>query len=231
MSVRVRPGAPKAKKGLRVQISPGAPIYNYMKLITRHQPSSPFFFEEPVNLGEAIVEGGVRICAHSYIGSGRINSGTYIGRYCSIGVNVNIATKHHDISILSTSPFFFNKKPPSVKYVNNDKTIRVRIKNDVWIGDNVIILSGVTIGDGAVIGAGAVVTKDVPDYAIVAGNPASIIRMRFEPNIIARLQKLKWWEIDDEILKSHDLSDIDSSLNFLESLDISCRKSKQIIKI
>jgi hypothetical protein len=67
------------------------------------------------------------------------------------------------------------------------------IGNDVWLGTRLLILSGVTIGDGAVIGAGSVVTNDVPPYAIVGGNPARVLRLRFSEDIIGRLLKLHWW--------------------------------------
>lgn len=74
-----------------------------------------------------------------------------------------------------------------------DQELRVEIGNDVWIGDNVVILKG-KIGDGAVIGAGAVVTRDVPPYAIVAGNPARVIKYRFDDETIRKLLKEKWWD-------------------------------------
>lgn len=68
------------------------------------------------------------------------------------------------------------------------------IGNDVWIGHGALILPGVTIGNGAIIGAGAVVARDVPDYAIVAGNPARVIRYRFDPEVIERLNRIAWWD-------------------------------------
>lgn len=78
----------------------------------------------------------------------------------------------------------------------------IEIGNDVWIGDNVTIKNGVKIGDGAVIGACALVTKDIPPYAIVGGVPAKIIKYRFEEKIINELLELKWWNFNDEILKT-----------------------------
>ena len=72
------------------------------------------------------------------------------------------------------------------------------IKDDVWIGTNAIILSGVTIGQGAIIAAGAVVTKDVPPYAIAGGNPAQIIKYRFEPEIIEKLKKFDYSKLTEE---------------------------------
>ena len=67
------------------------------------------------------------------------------------------------------------------------------IGNDVWIGYNAIILSGVKIGDGAIVATGAVVTKDVKPYEIVGGIPAKVIRKRFSDEVIIKLQKMKWW--------------------------------------
>ena len=68
----------------------------------------------------------------------------------------------------------------------------------MWIGNSAIIVSGVKIGDGAVVGAGAIVTKDVPDYAIVVGSPARIIRYRFSNEIILRLKQIKWWDLSEK---------------------------------
>lgn len=77
----------------------------------------------------------------------------------------------------------------------------VIIGNDVWIGADTIIMSGVTIGDGAVIGAGSMVTKNIEPYAIWAGNPATFIKNRFDQIITAELLQLKWWDLDDSVIK------------------------------
>ena len=184
-------------------------------------PGSPFFYEPPVSLGDVIVKPGVRMLAHSYMNGGRIQGGVYIGRYCSIGSGVTIGTGHHDMNLLSTSSWFDSGVPPSV--ARAEEGVLVRIKHDVWIGDEAIIMSGVTVGTGAVIGAGAVVTKDVPDYAVVVGVPAKVLKLRFEQEIIDRLLATRWWEFNDQVLKKHKLVDVHASLDFLEHLPEECR--------
>lgn len=116
-----------------------------------------------------------------------------IGSYCSIAAGVLfIAAGEHPMSLVSTYPFGGAAR---------DQTKGpITVGNDVWIGSRAIVLSGVTIGHGAVVGAGSVVTKDVPPYAVVAGNPARLIRYRFEPEVIADLLAIRWWDwTDDEI--------------------------------
>jgi acetyltransferase-like isoleucine patch superfamily enzyme len=128
---------------------------------------------------------------------------TEIGKFCAISWDVTINAISHPINHLTISAF------PYVPYVGNFVSTRVQkyekvyIKNDVWIGANCVIMPGVIIGNGAVIGAGSVVTKDVPDYAVVAGVPAKIIKYRFEAEKIEQLLKLEWWNLSKDILKDN----------------------------
>ncbi len=121
-----------------------------------------------------------------------------IGKFCSIadGVRILVGGEHGN-DWVSTYPFkaFFR----SVRDVKGSKFTKgdVIIGNDVWIGSQALILSGVTIGDGAIIGAGSIVCKDVAPYSIVAGNPASQIRLRFDENKINALLKMAWWNWPD----------------------------------
>ena len=93
------------------------------------------------------------------------------------------------------------------------------IGNDVWIANDVNIISGVRIGNGAVIAAGAVVTKDIPDYAIVGGVPAKLIRYRFDRVTIDRLLNSKWWDLSLEQLKG--ISSLANNVNeFLNKIEI-----------
>lgn len=118
-----------------------------------------------------------------------------IGSYCSIASNVLIIEYSHDINRVSTYYFCQNIFNGDVQ----DDLISkgpIRIGNDVWIGTNSVILGGVTVGDGAVIAAGSVVNKDVPPFAIVAGNPAKVVRYRFSKERISELLGLSWWNWD-----------------------------------
>jgi acetyltransferase-like isoleucine patch superfamily enzyme len=93
-----------------------------------------------------------------------------------------------------------------------------KVGNDVWIGANVFIKRGTKVGDGAVIGAGSIVIDDVPAYSIVAGVPAKIIRFRFDKKIVEELLALKWWELDENLLASMDLRNIDKCITQLKEL-------------
>jgi acetyltransferase-like isoleucine patch superfamily enzyme len=122
-----------------------------------------------------------------------------IGKYCSIGTNVVIFLgSEHRIDWISTYPFpFLWAEARSITGHPSTKG-NVVIGNDVWIGFGCTILSGVTIGDGAAIGACSVVTRDVPSYAIATGNPAQVVRYRFDDETIQKLLQIKWWTWPDE---------------------------------
>lgn len=127
-----------------------------------------------------------------------------IGSFCSFASGVKILLGgEHITEMLTTYPFniFWN----SGKYIKAHPKTKgnVIIGNDVWVGTEAMIMSGVSIGDGAVIGARSVVTKDIAPYAIAAGNPAAIIKKRFSDDIIRSLLEIKWWEWDDQKISNH----------------------------
>ena len=134
-----------------------------------------------------------------------------IGKFCSIacGAKFLFNAANHSLRSLSTYPFpiFFEEwglptDPMSISEAW-DKKGDIVIGNDVWIGYEALILAGVTVGDGAIIAGRAVVTKDVPPYTIVGGVPAKPIRKRFDDDTIAALEKLRWWDWDEERIREN----------------------------
>jgi len=130
-----------------------------------------------------------------------------IGAFSSIASTVQ-AVVNHPVNALSTHPFLYWDRPDTVGYfpgVSHRTEIREirksRIGNDVWLGQNVIITNGAHIGNGVIAAAGAVITKDVPDYAVVAGVPARIMRYRYTPEQINALNKIAWWDWSDEKIR------------------------------
>jgi len=130
-----------------------------------------------------------------------------IGKFVNIASYVRLnpsphpmhwASQHH--MIYRREMFGFGEDDNS--FFNWRRMKKVVVGHDVWLGHNVTIMGGVTIGNGAVIGSGAIVTKDVPPYAIAVGNPAKVIRYRFDDVTIARLQDIAWWNWDHEKVKN-----------------------------
>lgn len=143
----------------------------------------------------AVLTAGLR----SYLVSGAAHAFTtdanvLIGRYCSLAHEVNFYLgMNHNARSITTYPLagVLSASDENLHAAYNHH--QIIIGNDVWIGGHTIIMSGVRIGSGAVIGAGAVVAKDVPPYAVVAGNPARVIKYRFDAETIERLLRIKWW--------------------------------------
>jgi len=127
-----------------------------------------------------------------------------IGSYCSIGsgaVFMMAGNQGHRKDWVSTFPFYFQANIFKDAQNGFEKMGDTIIGNDVWIGSEAMIMSGVTIGDGAIIAARAIVTKDVEPYTIVGGNPAVVIKKRFTENEIIQLQNMKWWTWEEEKVK------------------------------
>ncbi len=132
------------------------------------------------------------IGSYTYIGKNCNVTRSKIGRYVSIGNNVTVGPGEHDLKKVSTSSIFYRS---AYDELTQDKCI---IESDAWIGVDAVILRSVRIGFGAVVAANAVVTKDVPDYAIVAGVPAKIISYRFSEDRIKKLLLSQWWNLELE---------------------------------
>ena len=164
-----------------------------------------------------------------------------VGRFCNIAPKVSIGMGEHDYTNLSSSIALElnpNDRLSMFTGLLKDETYATMIRhkrrkkllsrtrsfagggiigNDVWIGAEAIIMSGINIGDGAVIAAGSVVTKDVEPYTIVGGCPARIIKKRFDEKTIEKLLKIQWWKYDPILLKGLDyVDDIEGTIEIME---------------
>lgn len=141
----------------------------------------------------------------SYLASDSVLALTEVGNFCSIGSYLICGVGEHPNDFVSTHPAFFStKKQCGITFSDKDyfdEQKKVFIGHDVWIGARVFIKNGVKIGNGAIIAAGSVVVKDVPDYAIVGGVPAKIIRYRFSHEVIRKLLDIQWWNWSEEKLQ------------------------------
>jgi acetyltransferase-like isoleucine patch superfamily enzyme len=145
-----------------------------------------------------------------------------IGSFTSIASGVQLFLGgEHRVDWVTTFPF--NKLWSDAKEISGHPKTKgnIRIGNDVWIATEAIVMSGVTIGDGAVIGARTVITKDVPPYSIVVGNPGSVVKKRFDDSTIQKLLDIEWWNWNDsKIKKALPLllnNEIDSFITFAQN--------------
>lgn len=141
---------------------------------------------------------GVSIGMYSYgcFDPTRIPAGTSIGRYCSFAQSCYRFNRNHGLSYISLHPYLYNTRLGVISHENISPS-DCTIEDDVWIGHNAIILPSVKIiGRGSVVAAGSVVTKDVPRYAIVGGNPAKVLRYRFPEHVIEAIERTSWWSLD-----------------------------------
>lgn len=146
----------------------------------------------------------------------------HIGKFCSIanGVNFIMGAANHSIASISSYPFSMVRPEwrdrLGMTAADMPQKGDTKVGHDVWIGRDATIMPGVTVGNGAVIGAKAVVAKDIPAYAIAVGNPAKVIKYRFNPETIKFLADLKWWDFTEEQL--------DEAIPYLTSVDLDSSK-------
>lgn len=158
---------------------------------------------------------------YSYTGVNTVIKNAVIGKFDSIAWNVSIGGNTHDLNHITTHSFLVYPKWNMGGNGNWKSASEIcEIGNDVWIGSGATILRRVTVGNGAVIGAGSVVTKDIPPYAIVVGNPAKVIRMRCEDKWIERVERIQWWDFPEHVIRDNfDLFQADLTLEVIEQLE------------
>jgi acetyltransferase-like isoleucine patch superfamily enzyme len=143
----------------------------------------------------------VHLGRRSYVGSGgNVTARVSVGHFTSIAGNVAMHARiqHPCIAhpeLVGSGPGWFDPEYPAP-----DSEDRIVIGSDVWIGRDAVLLGGITIGDGAIVGAYSVVAKDVPPYSVVVGNPAQVIRYRFDRPTVAALLRIRWWDWPDDLI-------------------------------
>ncbi|MDR1360670.1 MAG: CatB-related O-acetyltransferase [Deltaproteobacteria bacterium] len=159
---------------------------------------------------------------------------TVVGRYCSIAPAVSVFHSEHPLSFISTSPFSYRPEAAPIfeqaialsPHAGDYRAIRhddceqspIRIGNDVWIGQNVLLKKGIRIHDGAVIAAGSVVTRDVQGFSVVGGVPAKPLKWRFSEKIRDKARALRWWRYRFTDFQGLDCGDPARFLDGLEKL-------------
>lgn len=161
-----------------------------------------------------------------------LSHGLTVGRYCSIAPRLTVTGVRHPHEWLTTSPCTYDRKFAMFDHALQSRGVLLRdclprptqqalgpvVGNDVWIGSDVQLGQRVTIGHGAVVASRSVVTKDVPAYAIVGGNPAKVIKFRFPEHLVEQLLSLAWWDFHLADLKGIDWREVDKSIDFLRAL-------------
>lgn len=149
--------------------------------------------------------GDAQVGMYSYVNEGAIAARIRLGRFCSVGPFFICGLGEHPVNYVSTSPVFYSTlKQCGVSFADKDyfeERKAIEIGHDVWLGSRVFVRDGVRIGTGAVIAAGSVVVKDVPEYAIVGGVPAKLIRYRFTREVIEELLEMEWWNWSERKLR------------------------------
>ncbi|RMH51324.1 MAG: antibiotic acetyltransferase [Zetaproteobacteria bacterium] len=182
--------------------------------------------EPPININAAAVATRCTLRKYFNIGLYSFVADTSVGRYCTFSSRCSIGAFHHPTDWLSIHEFQYRDTSedwgetihPTHTNLLRTPGPHTTIGNDVWIGDNAVVLRGVTIGDGAIVGAASVVTRDVPPYAIVVGNPARVLRMRFPPEIVERLLELQWWRLDIGEMRGIDFGDVEQAIARLQQI-------------
>lgn len=143
-----------------------------------------------------------RVGRYTRVKPGCVLKNATIGSFCSIANDVMVGLGQHPTHLLSTNSVFYKRGITDrfARPVDYDEEPRTYIGNDVWLGNGAVVMDGVHIGDGAIVASRAVVTKDVPPYAVVGGVPAKVLKYRFAEDVIAAIEKTRWWDLSEEAM-------------------------------
>lgn len=191
-----------------MSVNPGFFISKLLRLINRPALRN-CHIDRTAKVGTGSNCINVSMGKYSYMGKNNSVSNCDIGAFCSIASYCAIGGGAHRMDCVSTSPVFTEGKNVfgvNFGFQEQPQQKKVKIGNDVWIGEGAFIVDGIKIGDGAVIGAHSVVTHNVEPYAVVAGSPARVLRYRFQEDEIKKLLESKWWEWSADKLKQNGAS-------------------------
>lgn len=197
--------------GLRIKMKLDCMDIDVWRTFCDEQTSSTY---KIMRVGRGTYSGSIELACVPIAKTEGVCLNAMLGRHSALGTNIKfLIDMNHDYHSVYQGMLlecaWGDEGRPGVGMLTKriQRKGEILIGNDCWIGDDVTILGGVTIHDGAVVAAGSVVTKDVPPYAIVGGNPAKIISYRFEPELICGFQKIAWWDWEHEELlaRSSDL--------------------------
>jgi acetyltransferase-like isoleucine patch superfamily enzyme len=197
------------------------------------QPGDVVFFNDDVEVEPYIgIHGGNVICAMGFMSftNSALPPDMTVGRYCSLGSGLSFPRYRHPVEHVSTSSFTHDPHTDIVVRAVRDQKSGYRnffpnpqrgpivVEHDVWVGQDATIMPGVRLGTGSVVAANSVVTRSVEPYRIVGGNPARVIRLRFEPAVVDGLLASRWWEYTFTDFDGLDLSNPPSFLRAFEAI-------------
>lgn len=213
----------------RIDVSMTEP--KYIAKTARIDPTAAF--EDQVRLYDGVIlRKRTSVGRYTFLNSRTtMHAGSKIGRFCSVGKNVEIGVWDHPMDWVTTSSISYNMEShfpegadfPQAKFKRPKGPV---IGHDVWIGTNVIIGRGITIGHGAVIAGGAFVNRDVGPYEIVGGLPARLIRKRFAEEVIAEMLELTWWDMTDEEIATIPFNDVPAALVRMRAIRTPSRQTQ-----
>lgn len=196
------------------------PMFDFGNALGKVVPlANPVWVEAYARVPENALswDAAVRVGAFSYLTPGSQMAGCDIGRHCSIAAGAHVMSANHPMDRASTSTWSYGHRVLEVVKQDFGVTIaqrrdlpppaRTTIGHDVWVGEMATIKRGITLHTGCVVGANAVVTRDVPPYAVVAGNPARIIKHRFDEAVVTELLASHWWDLHPAQLATLDMCD------------------------
>jgi virginiamycin A acetyltransferase len=176
---------------------------NTMRMFAGVDIDAATVLEAPVRVGPYTRVTESQIGSYTYFGNGCTLLGVNVGRFCSGAWGVTLGASGHHLDCATTHTFPWLPVDGGFVAEPGMSVSPLHVGHDVWLGCNAVVLSGLTVGHGAAVAAGAIVVHDVPDYAVVAGVPARVVRLRFDESLVERLLTVGWWNWPITVLREN----------------------------